>query len=91
MNYMMNIPTAGLKLGDFVVQQDSRGTVLDREFSTCIVTKVEEDQVKLFRPYGVTADFSYTGGVIPYMGAEDYWVEKERTILWKIYRRQELK
>ncbi len=91
MQPMMSIPTDGLKLGDFVVQQDSRGVVLDREFSTCIVIKVEDDRVNLFRPYGVTADFSYTGGVIPYMGAENYWVEKERTILWKIYRRQELK
>lgn len=44
----------------------------DGPFTTCIVTNIKDGQVHLFRPYGTTSDFSYTGGVIPYIGIEQY-------------------
>jgi hypothetical protein len=41
-------------------------------YMTATVCKVNEDgTVDLFRPYTHTADFSYTGGVICYVGIED--------------------
>lgn len=40
-------------------------------YSHCTVCKLNEDgTVNLFRPYTHTADFSYTGGVICYVGIE---------------------
>lgn len=41
------------------------------EYDCATVCKVNEDgTVDLFRPYTHTADFSYTGGVICYVGIE---------------------
>lgn len=40
-------------------------------YNHCTVCKVNDDgTVNLFRPYTHTADFSYTGGVICYVGTE---------------------
>lgn len=55
-------------LGDVVrLKADSENT-----YSHCTVCKVNQDgTVNLFRPYTHTADFSYTGGVICYVGIEN--------------------
>ncbi len=88
----MTVLTIDLRLADVVSQASMRGhLVADRPFSTCTVIQVEEDRVKLFRPYGQTADFSHTGGVIPYIGIEEYWVEKSSSMIWNVYSRKELK
>ncbi len=81
--------TDKLALGDTVMQQVDGS--LPQPFSTCIVVKVTEDSVTLFRPYGVTADFSYTGGVIPYTGVEQYTVERDRSIMWTVFSHKELR
>ena len=40
-------------------------------WDTAIVSRLNEDgTIDLFRPYGTTADFSYTGGVMCYVGIE---------------------
>jgi hypothetical protein len=44
--------------------------VFDDAYGYATVTQVTEDEVTLFRPYVHTSDFSYTGGVIPYVGVE---------------------
>jgi len=42
-------------------------------FGDAIVKKIDPNgDINLFRPYGVTADFSYTGGVICYVGIEEF-------------------
>jgi hypothetical protein len=44
----------------------------DSGYDTATVSQVYEDgTVDLFRPYTHTADFSYTGGVICYVGIEN--------------------
>lgn len=91
MKPMRDMHTTDLRLADVITQQECRGTVREAEFSTCTVIQIEDDRVKLFRPYSATADFSYTGGVIPYIGVEEYWVEKDSSMLWTIYSRKELK
>ena len=47
-----------------------RVRLFEGEFGDAVITKIEEDAVTAFRPYATTADFSYTGGVIPYIGTE---------------------
>lgn len=59
-------------------------------FTTAIVKQVTDTQVTLFRPYGATADFEYTGGVICYVGIEEYQIPRDGT-LWHVYSRKELK
>ena len=58
-----------LRLGDVV-------EVSPGPFCTAIVQNVGTDFVEFFRPYGTTADFSYTGGVICYIGIEIFKVGK---------------
>ncbi len=43
-------------------------------FKTQVVKQIKDDVVTFFRPYVHTADFSYTGGVICYIGIEEYQV-----------------
>lgn len=81
------IKTSELQLADVVVQTPNGGT----PWGATIVTQVTDEEVSLFRPYGHTADFSYTGGVIPYVGIETYKVERDRDIEWTLYERKELK
>lgn len=54
-----------LRLRDVV-----RFTGLDA-FGDGVVRQITDDTVTIFRPYATTADFSYTGGVIPYIGIEE--------------------
>jgi hypothetical protein len=58
-----------MQLGDVVRPKHSSFA----SFSACIVKRINPDStVILFRPYGVTADFSCTAGVICYTGIEEY-------------------
>jgi len=43
---------------------------------SAVVTQVTDREVTFFRPYATTADFSYTGGVIPYIGTETFNVPR---------------
>lgn len=45
-------------------------------FQTAIVKQVTDKEVTFFRPYGTTADFEYTGGVICYVGVEEFSVAR---------------
>lgn len=62
---MATVMAKDLRLADVV-------KLLDGPFGTAVVTKVGETEVTFFRPYATTADFSYTGGVIPYIGIEQF-------------------
>lgn len=81
--FNQTLPAAELKLGD-VIQ------VLDGPFGTAIVSKVERDEIKLYRPYGTNADFSCTSGVICYVGIEEFSVPRSQTKTYFVYDRQEL-
>lgn len=45
--------------------------LFDGEFSSAIVRQITADRVTLVRPYMAHDDFSYTGGVITYIGTEE--------------------
>lgn len=82
----IQVKTSELQLGDTV---SSHG--MDA-WSTAIVVQIKDDLVHLWRPYGTTTDFSYTGGVIPYVGIETYVVEQsDERSTWTLYNRQELR
>lgn len=74
-----------LQLGDVV------SLYPEMAFSASIVKQIKDGYATLFRPYGVTADFSYSGGVITYIGVEEFHIslESDRTIT--LYERKVLK
>lgn len=76
-----------LQLGD-VIDIGSMGSA---GWTTAIVKQIEGGNVHLFRPYGTTADFSYTGGVICYVGMEQYTVPLSSDMEFYVHIRQELK
>jgi len=58
---------AELQLADTVQLVDNPAA-----FSHCTVKQIKDGVVTLFRPYVHTADFSHTGGVICYIGTEEW-------------------
>lgn len=72
-----------LQLGDVV------SLFPEQPFSTCIVKQIKDGYITLFRPYGVSADFSYTGGVLTYTGIEEFDIEDASLIA--LYERKNLK
>lgn len=63
----------------------------DGPWGTGVVQSIDDQYVTVFRPYGTTADFSYSGGVIPYIGTETikYW--RETTLDFIVWDRKTLK
>ncbi len=43
-------------------------------YDTATIKNITEDGITLFRPYVHTADFSYTSGVICYLGFEEWTI-----------------
>lgn len=62
------IAISKLQLGD-VIQVYDNGP-----FNTAVVTQVDVDGIHLARAYMITDDISYTNGVTPYLGMEQYSV-----------------
>ncbi len=69
---MANVKVSTLELGDVV-------KLFDGAYSYGTVQQVTEHEVFIFRPYVHTADFSYTGGVMTYIGQETVRVWRGRT------------
>jgi len=59
----MRVGINTLGLGDII-------ELFDDGYGTATVQQVTADEVIAFRPYVHTADFSYTGGVMCYIGTE---------------------
>jgi hypothetical protein len=62
-----------MELGDIV------RTAADSFDHARVINKTDK-VVRLFRPYVRTSDFKYTGGVIPYIGIEEWEVEIDRDV-----------
>jgi hypothetical protein len=77
------LPLSELQLADCV-------EAFDGPYGTAIVKKIEDGLITFFRPYGANASFSYTGGVICYMGIEEFTrsVTPRETI--RVWRREKL-
>jgi hypothetical protein len=76
-----------MQLADTVRRVQSFGP-----FDACIVTRVDEQgRTHLLRVYATTADFAYTGGVIPYIGFEEIILIPGDKTEWHLFHRKELK
>lgn len=84
--YPVQIPIKEMKLGDTV-------KLFDGPFGYAIVNQITDDEVILTRPYGTTADFSYSGGVIFYTGQEvcKYLKTDSRFPTLEVWERRELR
>lgn len=61
-------------------------------FGTGTVRQITADEVVISRPYGVTQDFSYTGGVPYSVGVEECRYLREHTdTVFKVYQRKILR
>lgn len=81
------IKARDLQLGD-VLNIGSLGTAA---WHTAIVNRIEGENIHLFRPYGTHADFSYTGGVICYVGIEQYTIPRMSDVEYYVHERCDLK
>ncbi len=84
------IKTNELQLGDRLIQVSDSGEPLFENGITT-VKQIADGKVSMFRPYTHTASFSDTGGVICYVGIEEYNVEVDRDLQWLLIRRVTLK
>ena len=80
----LHLKAAELQLGDVL-------KLGNQTWDCAIVKKIEEHTVAIFRPYGTTADFSYTGGVICYVGIEEFRVSLESGATYHVVERKELR
>ena len=82
------INTEQLQLAD-VVSRHPAGS----PWGSCVVKKVntKKGHATLFRPYGTTTDFSYTGGVICLIGVEEYDVDYVQDVQWVLHERKTLR
>lgn len=60
---------ADLRLGDVV-----QTAFTSEPYNDATVKTINGDKITLVRPYIHTSDFTYTGGVIPYIGYEEYTI-----------------
>jgi len=77
------VKASELKLADTIQVECSA-------WNFAIVKQVTEQDVVLFRPYGVTEDFSYSGGAICYVGIEEYSIPRNDRLV-RLLERRELK
>ena len=58
----------------------------------CIVKQIKDGEITLYRPYGTTADFSYnTGGVICYVGLDEFKIPLDSDREYRVIERKDLK
>lgn len=84
--FPITVPLNELRLADVV-------ELFDGPFGTAVVTQITADEVILHRPFGVTGDFSYTGGVPYSVGNEvcKYLLSSARHYDFKVWQRKDLK
>lgn len=69
-----------LQLGDVVILGPG-------PYMTGTVYRIDPNSVMVFRPYVQTADFTYTGGVITYIGHEDVSLHRDNRTVTLVSRR----
>lgn len=74
-----------LKLADVVVM-DRIGV-----WDTATVKQIVGKEITFFRPYVITSEFAYTGGVICYIGIEEVKITPRDGDLFEVLERRDLK
>ncbi len=70
---MKKINQKDLQIGDVVILANN-GEPLQSAGNQMTVINRTDKEITFFRPYVSLADFTYTGGVIPYVGMEKFSV-----------------
>lgn len=83
--YPMTVKIADMRLADVV-------ELFEGPFGTAVVTQITDDEVIFHRPFGVTGDFSYTGGV-PYSVGNEVckYLRSSTRYEFKVWQRKDLK
>lgn len=71
-----------LRLGDKIITA-AKPEENPNPYSDCTVIKIDETGVTVMRPYVHTSDFVYTGGVIGYIGIEQYTISLDTIVTIK--------
>lgn len=85
--YPIQVELHDLKLADTV-------ELFEGPFGTAVVTQITEDEVILHRPYGVTSEWSFTGGVPYSVGNEVCKYLRSSTLgryQFKVWQRKDLR
>lgn len=84
--FPITVTIKDLKLADVV-------ELFEGPFGTGVVQNIDADEVVIVRPYGVTGDFSYTGGVPYSVGNEEcvYPLVNSNRTTFKVWQRKELR
>lgn len=89
------LSTSQLQLADRIFRlytdYETGAQMADVNLGVITVQNITADEVTLFRPYTHTADFSSTGGVICYVGIEEWKDEIRRDSLWRLISRTTLR
>jgi hypothetical protein len=83
---MQKLKISELKLADVVC-------LFEGEYGTATVKQIKDGKVIFLRPYVITQDFSYTGGVISSLGYEEcaYYISIDKYKEFLVYSRKDLK
>lgn len=77
---MRRIKAREMELGDVVMPLPKNIDDI-KPFDSSIVRNIDKESksVTLYRPHGTTADFTYIGGVLCYVGIEEYpiWLNSD--------------
>ena len=76
-NLPYRIKAADLRMGDVIIPHPMS---LAESYVQSTVTQITETGVQLFRIYVSTSDFTCTGGVIPYIGFEQYTISLDNEV-----------
>lgn len=79
------IPATELKLAD-VVQLDG----FFGGWGTAIVKQIKDGLITFWRPYGHSGEFEYSGGVICYIGLEEFSVFVDSNRTYNVVERKRL-
>ena len=76
------VKASELQIGDII-----RLSSIDNGYADCTVYNLENGSAHLIRPYIHTADFLHTGGVITYIGQEDFSIPLNDTMITRLSSR----
>ena len=91
-DFITRCHVSDLRLGDIVeLFEGPFGTGTVRQI-TGRHEKIDYPEVIIARPYGVTGDFSYTGGVPFSVGVEEcHYLLSDTRSVFKVYQRKDLR
>jgi hypothetical protein len=90
---MLIIKAKELQVGDVVrrAEDSAEESIRCDPWGTCIVKRIQDGQITLWRPYGTTTDVRYSFGVICLIGCEEFVLSTNREDGFYLIERKVLK